>query len=258
MHDFIAIGDIVTDAFIKLKDADVNCDVNKEHCTISMAFGEKIPYESVEVIRAVGNSSNASVAASRLGLNSALATNMGDDTNGRECLDALKGEGVSLEFVDIHKDKNTNYHYVLWYGDDRTILVKHEEYKRKLPDLGTPKWLYLSSLGSDSLEYHHDLAKYIKANPKINLAFQPGTFQMKLGKEQLQDIYESSKIIFCNIGEAERILGVKNLKVEEVLEKMHRDWRECALCLFYQSLQSFWIAGMDLPYDNCIRFPKDC
>jgi len=39
MHDFIAVGDIVTDAFIKLKDASVHCDVNKEHCTITMAFG---------------------------------------------------------------------------------------------------------------------------------------------------------------------------------------------------------------------------
>ena len=77
MHDFVAIGDIVTDAFIKLKDASVHCDINKEHCTITMAFGDKIPYESVEVVRAVGNSSNAVVSASRLGLNTALATHMG-------------------------------------------------------------------------------------------------------------------------------------------------------------------------------------
>ena len=62
----------------------------------------------------------------------------------------MKNEGVSLEFVEIHENKATNYHYVLWYGDDRTILVKHEEYARHLPDLGKPKWLYLSSLSEMS------------------------------------------------------------------------------------------------------------
>jgi len=220
MHDFVAIGDIVTDAFIKLKDASVSCDVNKEHCTITMAFGDKIPYESVDVVRAVGNSSNAAVAASRLGLNSALVTNMGDDTNGRECMDVLKGEGVSLEFVEIHKGLETNYHYVLWYGDDRTILVKHQQYYRCLPDIKRPKWLYLSSLGGDTLKYHAEIAEYIKNHKDVKLAFQPGTFQIKSGYEAFKEIYQNCQIFFCNTEEAERILGVTDLKIEEVLEKM--------------------------------------
>ena len=220
MHDFVAIGDIVTDAFIKLKDASVNCDVNKEHCTITMAFGDKIPYESVDVVRAVGNSSNAAVAASRLGLNSALVTNMGDDTNGRECMDVLKREGVSLEFVEIHKGLETNYHYVLWYGDDRTILVKHQQYYRCLPDIKRPKWLYLSSLGGDTLKYHAEIAEYIKNHKDVKLAFQPGTFQIKSGYEAFKEIYQNCQIFFCNTEEAERILGVTDLKIEEVLEKM--------------------------------------
>ena len=220
MHDFVAIGDIVTDAFIKLKDASVNCDVNNEHCTITMSFSDKVPYESVDVVRAVGNSSNAAVAASRLGLNSALVTNMGDDANGRECLDVLKNEGISLEFVDIHKGLETNYHYVLWYGDDRTILVKHQKYPRRLPDIKRPKWLYLASLGGDTLEYHGEIIEYIKNHKDVKLAFQPGTFQMKAGYEAFKEIYQNCQIFFCNTEEAERILGVTGLKIEEVLEKM--------------------------------------
>ena len=43
-------------------------------------FGDKVPYESVNVIPAVGNSPNAAVASTaRLGLSTALMTNMGDD-----------------------------------------------------------------------------------------------------------------------------------------------------------------------------------
>ena len=66
--DFLAIGDIVVDAFIRLKDAKVHCKINSEECEICMRWGDKIPYESVEVVSGVGNSANAAVAAARLGL----------------------------------------------------------------------------------------------------------------------------------------------------------------------------------------------
>ena len=44
--DFIAIGDTVVDEFINLKEARVNCDINHQDCTISMRWGDKIPYDS--------------------------------------------------------------------------------------------------------------------------------------------------------------------------------------------------------------------
>lgn len=220
MHDIIAIGDTVTDAFIKLKDAQVSCDVNKEHCTISMSFGDKVPYESVEVVPAVGNSANAAVSASRLGLKAALVTHLGKDDNGKEALARLSSEKVGTEFVSVEEGKKTNYHYVLWYGDDRTILVKHEEFSYQLPDLGEPKWLYLSSLGENTLNYHMQIAEYLKAHPSVSLAFQPGTFQLKLGADKLKDIYTRTKIFFCNVDEAERVLGINTLGIEELLKRL--------------------------------------
>jgi sugar/nucleoside kinase (ribokinase family) len=220
MHDFVAIGDIVVDAFIRLKEASVHCDVDNEHCTISMSFGDKIPYESVEVIHAVGNAPNAAVAAAHLGLKSALVTNLGDDEHGRKCLRSLMKDSVSNDFVTIHKEVKTNYHYVLWYDNDRTILVKHEEYKYKLPDIGSPKWVYLSSLGAGTLEYHKEIGDYIRSHREVKLAFQPGTFQMHLGKDELKDIYENSAIFFCNVEEAERILDVNTLEIQELLKRM--------------------------------------
>lgn len=220
MNQFIAIGDVVTDAFIRLKEASVHCDVNNDRCTISMAFGDKIPFESVEVVHAVGNSANASVAASRLGLSSALIANLGDDENGKECLKSLNNDNVNTEFISVQTGKKTNYHYVLWYEDDRTILVNHESFDYSLPHIGEPKWLYLSSLGKDTREYHKEIAAYVKAHPNISLAFQPGTFQMKLGTEELKDIYEHSTIFFCNVEEAERILKIDTLGIEELMKRM--------------------------------------
>ena len=131
-YDLIAIGEIAIDAFIRLKDASVHCDVNKENCQICMAFAAKIPYESVTEIPAVANAGNASVSASRLGLKSAIVANIGKDKNGEICLESFKKDGVSTEFIGIHQNKNTNYHYVLWFEDERTILQKHSDFDYKL------------------------------------------------------------------------------------------------------------------------------
>lgn len=219
MHDFVAIGDTVVDAFIRLKDAQVTCDINKIRCTITLAFGDKIPYESIEVVPGVGNSANAAVAAARLGLNSALITNLGDDENGQLCLKTLSDARVDTRFVKVNQNRKTNYHYVLWFADDRTILVKHEDYDYTLPDIGEPKWLYLSSLAPNTLPFHHAIEHYLIDHPTINLAFQPGTFQISQ-LPQLKGLLRRTDIFFCNMDEAVRILRITR-ESEKLLRSLH-------------------------------------
>lgn len=205
--DFLAIGDIVIDAFIRLKDAHVNCDINKENCQICMRFGDKIPFEFVEVVTAVGNGPNAAVSAARLGLRSASMTDVGGDENGKDCIASLKKDGVMTNHISRHRGIKTNYHYVLWFEDERTILVKHENfpYKFRAP-WRNPRWVYLTSLGANSVEYQLAVAAWLEKNPNIKFAFQPGTFQMDGGYEKLIPLYRRADLFFCNVEEARRIL----------------------------------------------------
>ena len=219
-YDFVAIGDTVIDAFIKLIDASVHCRMNHEDCEICMRFGDKIPYEEVYIVPAVGNSANAAVSAARLGLKSALVTNVGKDYYGEECLASLVKDGVATEFIKSHDGKKTNYHYVLWYEDDRTILIKHEEYLYEMPEVRSPRWLYLSSLGQHSTDFHERIEKYLADHPEVKLAFQPGTFQMKLGKEKLEGLYRRTEIFFCNKEEAQRILESEEEDIKKLLSTL--------------------------------------
>lgn len=218
--EFIAIGDITTDAFIKIKDASVHCDLNNSNCTISLKFADKVPYEAVDVVKAVGNSANAAVSASRLGLHSALVSDVGSDANGRDCLHTLLKENVSTKYVSAHKGMETNYHYVLWYEAERTILVKHQEYPYKLPTIQAPKWIYLSSLASNAYDYHLEILDYLKKNPDVKLCFQPGTFQMKLGYEKMKDFYKRSDVFVCNVEESQRILNNTSSDILVLLKDM--------------------------------------
>lgn len=206
--DIVAIGDTVIDAFIHLKNDQAHTTRGPANTQVlCMPFGAKVPFDFAKVVYAVGNSANASVSAARLGLKSGLISNLGNDYRADQCLEVFNNEGVVTDFIKKQDGKNTNYHYVLWYKDDRTILIKHEEFAYTMPDVGSPKWLYLSSLSANSIQYHHDILAYLQAHPDIKLAFQPGTFQIGLGKEVLGDLYKRTEVFFCNVEEASTILG---------------------------------------------------
>jgi len=219
--DFLAVGDTVIDAFIKLKDAHVHCKIDTDACELCLRFGDKVPYESVIVVPAVGNSPNAAVSAARLGLVSGLVTNIGDDDHGKECLDSLKKDKVLTNYVTKEAGKMTNYHYVLSYDVDRTILIKHEEFTYKFPKLPEISWMYLSSTAENSLPYHEEIAEFLKNNPEIKLAFQPGTFQIKFGTKKLKELYAHTEIFFCNVEEAEKILGTKTKDLLKLSRGIH-------------------------------------
>ena len=91
--DFLAIGDVVVDAFIELHQASVHCNINNSNCEICMPFCRKNPYEFVEEIAGVGSGPNAAVSAARLGLRSAMMTNVGSDENANKCISAFKKMG---------------------------------------------------------------------------------------------------------------------------------------------------------------------
>lgn len=219
--DFVAIGDITTDEFIQLRSD--RAVVNKElsgRKVLSMYFGDKLEYEDAVNVPAVGNSPNAAVSAKRLGLATGLVTDIGDDEGGKEITDWLEKEGIDLRFVDVQKGKETNHHYVLRYGPERTILIKHEKYDYVVPEMGSPKWVYFSSIGEHGIEYHHDIAKYVATHEGTKLSFQPGSFQILLGYEALKDVYEACELFFCNKEEAQQILSTEETDIAVLLKKL--------------------------------------
>ena len=213
-YDFIAVGDTVTDEFIELEDVRIDTEPDpgdKGYDEICFRFGDKVSYRDVEVVYAVGNAANAAVAATRLGLSTAFVTDIGTDELGERKKQTLEANDVDCTYVEMHEGMKSNHHYVLRKGPERTILIKHWEYPYELPsDLVEPRWMYLSSVGEHGLDYHFEIARYLAAHPAVKLAFQPGTFQIKLGAKTLADLYAHTHIFFCNREEAGRILETKD------------------------------------------------
>ncbi|MEX2515031.1 MAG: carbohydrate kinase family protein [Candidatus Paceibacterota bacterium] len=224
--DFLAVGDITTDDFIKLEDVRIDTDKDpgdKGMEELCFRFGDKIEYADHDIVAAVGNAPNAGVSAHRLDLETGLNTNFGDDMVGEMNSKQLEKEGINMDYVNIHEGKKSNYHYVLRHGPERTILVKHYDYDYKLPDFSegeAPRFMYLSSLGENSFDHHIEIAEFAENND-TKLAFQPGTFQIKMGYDKLTRLYEASYLYFSNKEEAQLVLDNNTDDMEELLRDMH-------------------------------------
>jgi ribokinase len=220
----LSVGDITTDAIIKLQDGTVRTMADGETTWLAVPFGTKIPFEDAFVLEAVGNASNAAVGFVRLGLSAGLVTNVGGDGHGRDMLRALTEKGVDTRFVRVNPGHASNYHYALWYGDDRTILVRHEEYDYHWPHLrpgDVPTWVYFSSVSEHALHYHDQLADWLESHPGTKLAFQPGTFQLEAGPDRLERIYRAAEVLILNREEAELVSGGRHDDIRGLLDRLH-------------------------------------
>jgi len=219
----LMIGDIFTDAFIKLDEDYARIDEDEDGTKrLSLPFGEKPPYERVDIIRSVGPSPNSAISCARLGLNASLMSWLGDDEAGKESLHHLRIEGVDSTQMFTEKGKISSYWYVLRYGTDRTMLVKSEKYtyQWKAPQK-TPDWIYLSYIGEDSWQLHEDLVQYLDANPEIQFVFQPGSYHFEWGVEKLSKIYKRSNLIVMNREEAMDVTGKSYDSLKDLCDGLH-------------------------------------
>ena len=222
--DVLSVGDVVTDAFIKLLDDRAETYETDHGPVLAMPFATKIPFDHAEVLPGVGNSPNAAVNFAKLGLKSGLSANVGGDSAGRDIIQYLHKHGVDTRFVHINPDKVSNYHYVLWYKIERTILIKHEEYDYHWPHLKPkeiPRWIYFSSISQHAMEFHDDLVEWLNRNPEVKLAFQPGTFQMEAGAERMKHVYARAELMACNREEAVYITGGDYNNMHDLFDRLH-------------------------------------
>src|SRR5581483_1616527 len=222
--DVLSVGDVVTDAFIKLFDEDERVEHRPDGNWLAIPFGTKLPFDFAQVVEGVGNASNASVAFARLGLKSGLVANVGADHYGREIIASLEKDGVDTRFLHINPGKVSNYHYVLWYKDERTILIKHEEYDYHWPRfriIDIPRWIYFSSISKHAMEYHDQLAAWLERHEPVKLAFQPGTFQIEAGVHRLKRIYQRTEILAVNREEATTVSCGNHVDINDLFDKLH-------------------------------------
>lgn len=226
MFDLITIGDTVIDTYLPISDAEI---LEKDGVKyLSLNYGRKIPVaDGVSVV--AGNAANNSIGGARLKLKTAIYTNVGnkdDEQNDDRIKAKLKQEGVNINYIAETDDLPSNHNIVLTFKGERTILVHHQPFKYELPDLDKSKWVYLTSMAPNYIDTPliNQLINYLERTG-AKLAYQPGTFQLKLGSKKQVKILSLVDFFILNVEEAVHFLGLeqkkKPLPIKDLLKDLH-------------------------------------
>lgn len=210
MVDLLVIGDCSIDQLMVLdKTSLVEYNAsNLKNKTPEVCFvhGSKIPVQEM-YFNFGGNACHVSIGASRLGLKTAIYTELGKDDNGEQFLKLFKKNKVNVKNTNLNPTKKTNVHSIFYYKSERTILSFHEVYNYKLnfKALSKPKWIYYTSLAKGFETFQQSLVDYVTKNPEIGVAFNPGTYQLNADLKHLTNILKVTNVVFVNKQEAQKI-----------------------------------------------------
>ena len=226
MYDVITIGSATIDAFLISKAFKVLPDPRQKDTDLEcVPFGSKIELDNM-VLTTGGGATNAAATFANLGFKASVVTRIGDDAPGRDVLTDLKKYNVDTKLVKTVKRGVTGYGTQLMVPTgERSVLV----YRGVSNDFSEKditwskmktKWIYMTSLaGNTSLAL-----KIVKnaAKKKINVAYNPGSGELKKGVKAFEPIMRHLSILNVNLEEAAMLAGSKTRDVKSLVKKLMR------------------------------------
>ena len=205
--DLLSVGDANLDVFISPSESESLCDINTKECLIAFSYADKIPVKNLE-FSVGGNAGNNAVGTKRLGVNSGAVLTLGDDSTGIQIIDRLKQEDVDLTYVIQQPSTLSNFNVVVTYTGERTIFTYHAPRSYEFPvQLPKVSWVYLTSMGESFRPFYNHIIEWLVKNPETNLAFNPGSWQLRAGIDALNSVFKLTKLVFVNKQEAEKLTG---------------------------------------------------
>jgi len=213
--ELLSIGDATLDAFISPTESEEFCQVNTKECFIAFKYGEKIPVKNLE-FSIGGNAANNSVGTTRLGVKTSLVLTLGDDSVGNQIVERLRVEGVDLTYVIQQPSTTSNFSTVITYQGERTIFTYHAPRSYEFPvQLPAVPWVYLTSMGESFRPFYIHIVDWLKKNPTVKLAFNPGSWQLRAGLQGIGDVLSLTHVLFVNREEAEKLVGMEDSHSKE-------------------------------------------
>jgi len=213
--DLLSIGDATLDTFIAPTESDEFCQVNTKECFIAFRYGEKIPVKNLE-FSIGGNAANNSVGTTRLGVKTSLVLTLGEDSVGNQIVERLRAEGVDLTYVIQQPSTSSNFSAIITYQGERTIFSYHAPRSYEFPvQLPPVPWTYLTSMGESFRPFYNHIIDWLKKNPSVKLAFNPGSWQLRSGVEGIGDVLALTQVLFVNREEAEKLVKMEDSHTKE-------------------------------------------
>lgn len=199
---------------------------------IGFEYGAKL-YSKEVYLTFGGGGANAAANFSSLGLKTQSILSLGKDEIGQAIINNLRQRKIETNLLQINSQKNSgvsaivnvgsfNEHVIFAYRGANECLDLSEKIVNKIK---TP-WVYLTSLRASSTYRIEALFKHCE-NKKIQLAWNPGHDQLKLGLKKLAKFIAQVTVFDVNRDEALELLvslgkgEIKN-NINFILKALHR------------------------------------
>jgi len=222
MFKIITIGDALIDTHVKIDDATVNCDINHEHCHLCLDYASKVPItDSFQNLG--GNAANVACGTARLGLETAILTTLGGDSNGELVQEELKKFGVDTTLISVDSKAKTRYSVVLNFKGERTILSYHAARRYAWPkNFPECDWTYYTGMSEGYETVQKNLTDWLKKHPTVRVAMNPGSYQLKNALDSVREFLTHTDILIVNLQEAELIASTTIKKEKTVAALIHK------------------------------------
>ncbi len=221
MYDVITVGSATVDVFIDTDSELITIKSSeREEELLVYPAGTKLLINNLNFTIG-GGGTNTAVSFSRLGSKVGYIGKLGNDENANLVLKLLSKEKV--DFLGSYGKGKTGYSVILdSIEHDRTILTfkgsnNQLEWKELKPSKLKTKWFYFCSMTGNSFKTLEKLALFASKN-KINIAYNPSSYQTKKGVRYLSKILKKTKILVLNKEEAEDLAGKG--KINFLLKKL--------------------------------------
>ncbi len=222
--DLLSIGDVTMDVFIEPVEHQELCNIDTKEAYICFSYGDKIPVRNIDY-SVGGNAANNAVGAARLGVRVGLVTTLGGDSTGNQIVEKLSEEAIDLSYAIQQPTAGSNYSTIINYSGERTIFSYHAPRSYEFPvQLPKVEWIYLTSMGETFQPFYNHFTHWLKLNPQIKLAYNPGSHQIRAKRESIDPILQLTHVIYVNRNEAEILTDMENTKgkEKELLKSLNR------------------------------------
>lgn len=225
-YNVITVGESTIDAFMRLAHANSDAHLDNSKGGLCFRFGEKIDVERYDFTIG-GNATNVAVGLSRLGVKTTLCTEIGDDEFSLKIRNVLATEHI--ERVLVHQVPGpSNFSVIINFKGDRTLFVEDVRREHNFSfDEVTADVVYLTSLANEWKAPYKKVLEFVRKNNAC-IAFNPGSRQLREGKDLVHEVLKHTHMLFVNKEEAELLLfdketmGREEKYVKEMLSKIRK------------------------------------
>ena len=257
MKKVLTVGGATIDIYLHYEGADFMSINQKNQIFNYMLFksGEKIEVENILYFTG-GGATNSSVSFKRLGFDTTCFCQVGKNSEGKEIIKELEGEGIDISKIIISEQYPSGKSFIInSLKKERTIFAYRgangflDANKIPFNEIKNSNQIYITSLSYNSSNLLPNIVEFAHKN-NIPVAINPGISQLANGTKKLKESLKYIDIIILNSSEAKTFMIALTKDDEEYKKAFESSKNKTKITLFDKTNEIPYLLKTPFIYEN--------